>query len=71
MNLFDKVKCNGFYSKVRDGTYICLDSQNLKAAHMNSNAVDTECLVEEDVDRVEKNVLQTRKTELLRSYRRI
>ena len=54
MNLFDKVKCNGFYSKVRDGTYICLDSQNLKAAHMNSNAVDTECLVEEDVDRVEK-----------------
>ena len=42
MNLFDKVKCNGFYSKVHDGTYICLDSQNLKAAHMNSNAVDTE-----------------------------
>ena len=54
MNLFDKVKCKGFYSKVHDGTYIFLDTQNLKAAHMNSNAINTDCLVEEDVDRVEK-----------------
>ena len=54
MKLFDKVKCKGFYSKVHDGTYIFLDTQNLKAAHMNSNAINTDCLVEEDVDRVEK-----------------
>ena len=54
MKLFDKVKCKGFYSKVHDGTFIYLDTQNLKASHMNSNAADTECLVEDDVDRVEK-----------------
>ena len=54
MKLFDKVKCKGFYSKVHDGTFIYLDTQNLKASHMNSNATDTECLVEDDVDRAEK-----------------
>ena len=54
MKLFDKVKCKGFYSKVHDGTFIYIDAQNLKAWHMNSNAIGTECFVEEDVDRVEK-----------------
>lgn len=54
MKLFDKVKCKGFYSKVYDGTYIFLDKENLKAAHMNSNATETNCIVEEEVDRVEK-----------------
>lgn len=54
MKLFDKVSCKGFYSKAYDGTFIHLDEENLKATHMNSNAIDTNCIVEEDVDRVEK-----------------
>lgn len=54
MKLFDKVKCKGFYGKVYDGTYIILDKDSLKATHMNSNAIESDCIVEEDVDRVEK-----------------
>lgn len=54
MKLFEKVKCKGFYKKVYDGTYIFLDEINLTATHMNSNSQDTNCVVEENVDRVEK-----------------
>lgn len=54
MKLFEKVKCKGFYAKVYDGTYVFLDKENLKATHMNSNATESDCVVEEEVDRVEK-----------------
>lgn len=54
MNLFEKVKCRGFYKKVHDGNFVVLDKQNLTATHMNSNLIEQDCVVEECVDRVEK-----------------
>ena len=56
MNLFDKVKCRGFYKKVHDGVFVYLDKSTLTAYSMNSNlaGVDNDGTVEEEVHEVEK-----------------
>lgn len=48
--LFNKVRCKGFYKPHRDGLYIELDKENLKA-DLKNGYFDT---VEEDVDIAEK-----------------
>jgi len=40
MNLFDKVKCKGFYKKVHDGKYLFLDEDSLKAY----DGADLDCI---------------------------
>lgn len=56
MNLFDRVKCKGFYKKVHDGIWILLNTEYLTACAMNSNLVDdlNDGTVEENVEQVEK-----------------
>lgn len=57
MNLFDKVKCKGFYKKINDGIWVHLDKTTLTAYAMNSNLVDfdNDGTMEADIDYVEKN----------------
>ena len=56
MELFEKVKCKGFYKKVHDGIYVYLDKSTLTAYAMNSNLadVDNDGTMETDIDCVEK-----------------
>ena len=56
MNLFDKVKCKGFYKKVKDGIWVRLDKSTLTAYSMDINLVDVDNdgTVEADIDCVEK-----------------
>lgn len=56
MNLFDKVKCKGFYKKVKDGIWVHLDKTTLTAYAMNSNLIDidNDGTMEADIDCVEK-----------------
>ena len=56
MKLFDKCKCKGFYKKVRDGLFISLDRENLRADLVNANlaCADDDGTVKKDIDCAEK-----------------
>lgn len=56
MKLFQKVKCKGFYKKVKDGIWVHLDKTTCTAYAMNSNLVDidNDGTMEADIDCVEK-----------------
>lgn len=56
MNLFDKVKCNGFYKKFNDGKWLRLDRKTLTADAMDNNLVSmgNDGTVEKDVEYIEK-----------------
>lgn len=58
--LFDKVRCKGFYKSYRDGLYIALDKRNLTADLMNSHLATAynSGLVESEVEQVEKTYYQ-------------
>lgn len=53
MKLFDKVRCKGFYKKIRDGIWIHLDKNSLTAYKMNG-ALCGDAIEEEEVECVEK-----------------
>lgn len=57
MNLFDKVKCKGFYKKFNDGKWLRLDRKTLTADAMDNNLVSmgNDGTVEKDVEYIEKN----------------
>ena len=40
MNLFDKVKCKGFYKPYKDGRWLYLDKKTLTADAMDNNLAD-------------------------------
>lgn len=54
--LFDKVKCKGFYKTHKDGIFIHLDKTTLTAYLMNTNLidVDNDGTAEADIDCAEK-----------------
>ena len=54
--LFDKVRCNGFYKPHKDGIYIYLDKENLRADLVNVNLWDNGKggTVESDIEQAEK-----------------
>lgn len=60
VNLFDKVKCKGFYKSVKDGKWLRLDKKNLTADAMDNNIVniDNDGTVEKDVEYVEKTYFE-------------
>ena len=62
MELFDKVKCKGFYKKVRDGIYVQLDKDNLVADLINTNLIDVDGnnygIMEEGIDFAEKTYFE-------------
>lgn len=53
MNLFDKIRCKGFYKPVHDGVWIELDNDSLKANKCNSSLTG-DAVEEYNVDCVEK-----------------
>ena len=57
MNLFDKVKCKGFYKKFNDGKWLRLDRKTLTADAMDNNLVSmgNDGTTEKDVEYIEKN----------------
>lgn len=59
MNLFDKCQCKGYYKKVRDGIWIHLDKDELKAYQMNS-ALCGEAIEKEDIECAEKTYFEHR-----------
>ena len=56
MQLFNKCKCKGFYKPHKDGLFIYLDKENLKADLVNANlaCADDDGTVEKDIDCAEK-----------------
>lgn len=52
MELFDKVRCTGYYKKAHDGVWVHLDKDNFTAYAMNSHNDEA---TEADVDCVEKS----------------
>lgn len=56
MNLFDKVKCKGFYKRIYDGIYMYLDQTTLTAYGINTNLAngDNDGTFASDVDSIEK-----------------
>ena len=63
MELFEKVKCKGFYKKVHDGIWVHLDKSTGTAYAMNSNLVDIDNvgIMEADIDCVEKTYYEHKK----------
>ena len=58
MKLFDKCQCKGFYKPAHDGIWVYLDQTTLTACAMNSNLIDNDGTMEEDIDFVEKTYYQ-------------
>nr|DAI47949.1 MAG TPA: hypothetical protein [Caudoviricetes sp.] len=56
MNLFDKVKCKGFYKPFKDGRWLYLDRKTLTADAMDNNLADgnNDGTVEKNVEYIEK-----------------
>lgn len=56
MNLFDKVKCKGFYKPYKDGRWLYLDKKTLTADAMDNNLADgnNDGTVEKNVEYIEK-----------------
>ena len=40
LNLFEKVKCKGFYKPFKDGRWLYLDKEKLTADAMDNNLAD-------------------------------
>lgn len=62
IKLFDKVKCKGFYKKVRDGIYVQLDKDNFVADLINANLIgvdeDNNGIMGEGIDFAEKTYFE-------------
>ena len=56
MNLFDRVKCKGFYKPFKDGRWLYLNKETLTADSMDNNLIDAsnDGTVEKDVEYIEK-----------------
>lgn len=56
MNLFEKVKCKGFYKPFKDGRWLYLDRETLTADAMDNNLADgnNDGTVEKNVEYIEK-----------------
>ena len=52
LNLFEKVKCKGFYKPFKDGRWLYLDKEKLTADAMDNNLADgnNDGTVEKDVE---------------------
>ena len=60
MNLFDKVKCKGFYKPFSDGKWLYLVRETLTADAMDNNLADgnNDGTVEKNVEYIEKTYYQ-------------
>ena len=56
LNLFEKVKCKGFYKPFKDGRWLYLDKEKLTADAMDNNLAygNNDGTVEKDVEYIEK-----------------
>ena len=56
LNLFEKVKCKGFYKPFKDGRWLYIDKEKLTADAMDDNLADgnNDGTVEKDVEYIEK-----------------